>query len=241
VIELHIKADPVSNVKMLSLFSLLSKYDLFHISADNGREFNATEIVGDNAGYMEFKRLFANSVHSNGYVVDIQAISEIEFICKTSSVVYHISALHTKQQDSIIRERKIWKEISDLMCVDYFGDRLISYVKELDMLILVVDPSLLGELHPMEQRQIQHIINVYLNGYSDSMQMSRTVCFQIKLHDGRNRIYAGVYDLEGQNSITSIPIYDDRDKEIIADDLYNKAQGVLKYAKEMAVKFSFQN
>ena len=237
---MHIKADPVSNVKMLSLFSLLSKYDLFHISADNGREFNATEIVGD-AGYMEFKRLFANSVHSNGYVVDIQAISEIEFICKTSSVVYHISALHTKQQDSIIRERKIWKEISDLMCVDYFGDRLISYVKELDMLILVVDPSLLGELHPMEQRQIQHIINVYLNGYSDSMQMSRTVCFQIKLHDGRNRIYAGVYDLEGQNSITSIPIYDDRDKEIIADDLYNKAQGVLKYAKEMAVKFSFQN
>lgn len=238
---MHIKADPVSNVKMLSLFSLLSKYDLFHISADNGREFNATEIVGDNAGYMEFKRLFANSVHSNGYVVDIQAISEIEFICKTSSVVYHISALHTKQQDSIIRERKIWKEISDLMCVDYFGDRLISYVKELDMLILVVDPSLLGELHPMEQRQIQHIINVYLNGYSDSMQMSRTVCFQIKLHDGRNRIYAGVYDLEGQNSITSIPIYDDRDKEIIADDLYNKAQGVLKYAKEMAAKFSFQN
>ena len=238
---MHIKADPVSNVKMLSLFSLLSKYDLFHISADNGREFNATEIVGDNAGYMEFKRLFANSVHSNGYVVDIQAISEIEFICKTSSVVYHISALHTKQQDSIIRERKIWKEISDLMCVDYFGDRLISYVKELDMLILVVDPSLLGELHPMEQRQIQHIINVYLHGYSDSMQMSRTVCFQIKLHDGRNRIYAGVYDLEGQNSITSIPIYDDRDKEIIADDLYNKAQGVLKYAKEMAVKFSFQN
>ena len=197
---MHIKADPVSNVKMLSLFSLLSKYDLFHISADNGREFNATEIVGDNAGYMEFKRLFANSVHSNGYVVDIQAISEIEFICKTSSVVYHISALHTKQQDSIIRERKIWKEISDLMCVDYFGDRLISYVKELDMLILVVDPSLLGELHPMEQRQIQHIINVYLNGYSDSMQMSRTVCFQI-----------------------------------------NKAQGVLKHAKEMAVKFSFQN
>lgn len=238
---MHIKADPVSNVKMLSLFSLLSKYDLFHISADNGREFNATEIVGDNAGYMEFKRLFANSVHSNGYVVDIQAISEIEFICKTSSVVYHISALHTKQQDSIIRERKIWKEISDLMCVDYFGDRLISYVKELDMLILVVDPSLLGELHPIEQRQIQHIINVYLNGYSDSMQMSRTVCFQIKLHDGRNRIYAGVYDLEGQNSITSIPIYDDRDKEIIADDLYNKAQGVLKYAKEMAAKFSFQN
>lgn len=238
---MHIKADPVSNVKMLSLFSLLSKYDLFHISADNGREFNATEIVGDNAGYMEFKRLFANSVHSNGYVVDIQAISEIEFICKTSSVVYHISALHTKQQDSIIRERKIWKEISDLMCVDYFGDRLISYVKELDMLILVVDPSLLGELHPMEQRQIQHIINTFLDGYSNSMQMSRTVCFQIKLHDERNRIYAGVYDLEGQRSITSVLIYDDRDIEVISDDLYDKAQAMLKFAKTKADKIFFQN
>lgn len=238
---MHNKIKPVDNVRMLSLISLLSKYDLFHITTDNGREFNATEIVSENEGYMEFKRLFANSVHSNGYVVDIQAISEIEFICKTSSVVYHISALHTKQQDSIIRERKIWKEISDLMCVDYFGDRLISYVKELDMLILVVDPSLLGELHPMEQRQIQHIINVYLNGYSDSMQMSRTVCFQIKLHDGRNRIYAGVYDLEGQCSVTSVLIYDDRDKENFSDEFYNKAQAILKYAKTTATKIFFQN
>lgn len=238
---MHIKADPVSNAKMLSLVSLLSKYDLFHVSTNSGREFNATKIVGDDVGYMEFKRLFSNSVYSNGYVVDIQAISEREFICKTSSVTYKISALHIRPQDSIIRERKVWKEITDLMCIEYFGEQLISYVKELDMLMLVVDPALLGELHPMEQRQIQHIINIYLDGYSDSMQMSRTVCFQVKLHDGRNRIFAGVYDLEGQNSVTSVPIYDDRDKEIVSDDLYNKVQGLLKYAKEMEAKFSFQN
>lgn len=238
---MHIKADPVNNVKMLSLISLLSKYDLFHISANDGREFNATEIIGDDAGYMEFKRLFANSVHSNGYVIDIQAVSETEFVCKTSSVAYHISALHIKPQDSIIRKRKAWKEIADLMYVDYLSNRLVSYVKELDMLILAVDPSLLGELHPIEQRQIQHIINTYLDGYSNSMQMSRTVCFQIRLHDEHNRIYAGVYDLEGQNSVTSVSIYDDRDKEIVADDFYTKAQEMLKYAKETAAKKFLQN
>lgn len=238
---MHSKINPVDSVKMLSLISLLSKYDLFHVSADNGKEFNATQIVGNNEGFMEFKRLFANPVYSNGYVVDIQAIRETEFICKTATVTYHISALHNKPQDSIIRDRKTWKEVSDLMDMDYIGERLIHYIKELDMLILVVDPILLGELHPIEQRQIQHIINAYLDGYSDSMQMSRTICFQVKLHDGRNRIYAGVYDLEGQRSITSVLIYDDRDKEVVSDEFYDKAQVMLKYAKTAATKIFFQN
>ena len=54
---MHNKIKPVDNVRMLSLISLLSKYDLFHITTDNGREFNATEIVSENEGYLEFKRL----------------------------------------------------------------------------------------------------------------------------------------------------------------------------------------
>ena len=127
------------------------------------------------------------------------------------------------------------------MCVDYVSERLINYIRELDTLVLAVDPILLGELHPIEQRQIQHIINTFLDGYSNSMQMSRTVCFQIKLHDERNRIYAGVYDLEGQRSITSVLIYDDRDAELISDDLYDKAQAMLKFAKTKADKIFFQN
>lgn len=238
---MHSTNNSVNSVKILSLISLLSKYDLFHISADNGKEFNATEIISDDSGYMEFKRLFAKSVHSKGYIVDIQAVSENEFICKTATVTYRITALHSKPQSSIIRERKSWKEISDLMCVDYVGERLINYIKESDILVLAVDPILLGELHPIEQRQIQHIINTFLDGYSNSMQMSRTVCFQIKLHDARNRIYAGVYDLEGQRSITSVLIYDDRDAELISDDLYDKAQAMLKFAKNKADKIFFQN
>ena len=63
---MHIKIEPVDNMKMLSLLSLLSKYDLFHVSTDNGNEFNATKIVSDKSGYLEFKRLFATSVYSNG-------------------------------------------------------------------------------------------------------------------------------------------------------------------------------
>ena len=62
MVELHSTNNSVNSVKMLSLISLLSKYDLFHISADNGKEFNATEIISDDSGYMEFKRLFAKSV-----------------------------------------------------------------------------------------------------------------------------------------------------------------------------------
>lgn len=233
---MHIKIEPVDNMKMLSLLSLLSKYDLFHVSADNGNEFNATKIVSDKSGYLEFKRLFATSVYSNGYVIDIQAINENAFVCKTASTTYHISALHIKPQEIVRRKRKQWSDISDLMDTSFIGERYNKYIKELDMLVLVIDPALLGELHPAEQRQIQHIINVYLDGYSNSMQMSRTVCFQIRLNDGCNKIYAGMFDLEGQCSVTSVQIYSDRDIENMSDEFYQRSQALLKYAKLAAPK-----
>ncbi len=233
---MHTKINPVDDMKMLSLISLLSKYDLFHISTDNGKEFNATEIISDRYGYLEFKRIFAASVYSNGCIIDIRATKETEFICKTSTVTYCISALHIKQQESIHRESKRWNDISDLMDVAYLGERYVKYVKELDMLVLAVDPILLGELSPAEQRQIQHIINVYLDGYSNSMQMSRTICFQVKLHDECNKIYAGMFDLEGQCSVTSKQIYSDRDIENMSDEFYQKSQNILQYAKTVARK-----
>ena len=118
----------------------------------------------------------------------------------------------------------------------YIGERFTNYIKELDMLVLAVDPWLLGELHPVEQRQIQRIINVYLDGYSNSMQMSRTICFQVRLHDGNKRIYAGVYDLEGQISISSVLLYDDRDIDIVSDNLHKKAQRMFSYAEKFIPK-----
>ncbi len=36
-----------------------------------------------------------------------------------------------------------------------------------------------------------------------AMQMCRTVCFQVRLYDDRNRIYAGIFDAERGCSITS--------------------------------------
>ena len=224
------KIKPVDEMKMLALCSLLSKYDLFHVSADNGKEFNATSIISDADGYIEFKRLFATSVYSKGYVVDIQAISDTEIVCKNSTVT------HNKPLNIAPLGRRVWREISDLMDTAYIGERFTNYIKELDMLVLAVDPWLLGELHPVEQRQIQRIINVYLDGYSNSMQMSRTICFQVRLHDGNKRIYAGVYDLEGQISISSVLLYDDRDIDIVSDNLHKKAQRMFSYAEKFIPK-----
>ena len=230
------KINPVDNVKMFSLISLLSKYDLFHISVDDGQEFNATEICNRESGTVEFKRLFAVPVYTDNIVIDIHAIADRIFICKTLDKTYKIQALHSKPQKSIIRKHKTWNEISEFMDITYFSDQFTSYIKELDMLVLVVDPWLLGDLLPVEYNQIKNIINVYLGGLSRSMQMSRTVCFQIVSSNEYDRIYAGMYDLEGCCSVTSKLIYDARDVEIMPDDFYQKAQSILKYAKIMREK-----
>lgn len=233
---MHNKIQPVNNMKMFALISLLSKYDLFHISVDNGQEFNATEIVNRKSGTLEFKRLFATPIYSDDIVVDIQAVGTEEFICQTSNKTYTIKVLHSKAQDSVEREHKSWKEISDFMDTVYFSEQYTTYIKELDMIILAVDPWLLGELLPVEQSQIKNIINIYLGGLSKSMQMSRTICFQVR--NGCSKIYAGIYDLEGRCSVTSKPIYDDRDKEMVCDEFYQKAQNILEYAKAVLKKFS---
>lgn len=235
---MHIKVDYVDTTKMLSLISLLSNYDLFHISADNGKEFNATEIINRESGTLEFRRLFATPVFTDDIVVDIQAIDADEFICNTPNNTYKIKALHNKPQDSVVCKHKTWKEISDLMDISYFSEEFTIYIKGSDMLILAVDPWLLGELLPVEKNQIKNIINIYLGGLPRSMQMSRSICFQVRTVDGYNRIYAGIYDLEGRCSVTSKLIYDDRDKETVSDEFYQKAQCILKYAKAMWKKFS---
>lgn len=235
---MHTNTISVSDMKMLSLISLLSKYDLFHISTNDGREFNATKIVNRESGTLEFKRLFAVPVITEDIVTDVQAITVDEFICYTANKTYKIKALHNKPLEIADSEHKTWNEISDLMDTAYFSEQFTAYIRELDMLILAVDPWLLGELSPVEKNQIKNIINVYLGGLPKSMQMSRTVCFQIKNENGLDKIYAGIYDLEGRCSVTSRLIYSDRDKETMSDDFYQKAQCILKYAKSVWKKFS---
>lgn len=228
---------PVDSMKMLSLVSLLSKYDLFHISTNDGDEFNATQIINRKSGTIEFKRLFAIPVFSDDIITDIQANADNEFICRTPDKTYKIRALHSKPQESIIRKQKKWEDIFDLMDISFFSKRFTTYSKKMNMLTFAVDPYLLGELSPVEYSQIKNIINVYLGGLSKSMQMSRTVCFQVK-KDENNRIYAGVYDLEGCCAITSNLIYDDRDRNIIPENVDQKAQCILKYAEAIWKNFS---
>lgn len=234
---MYMKSDPVNKTKMLSLITLLSNYDLFHISADDGQEFNATEIINRESGTLEFRRLFATPIFTDDIVTDIWANAVDEFCCQVPNKTYRIKALHKKPQDTVVCEHKTWKEISDLMDTDYFSKRYTLYIKESNTLVLAVDPWLLGELTSVEKSQIKNIINVYLGGLFKSMQMSRTVCFQVKWVNGYNMIYAGIYDLEGSRPVTSKLIYDDRDRETMSDELYHKAQRILNYAKAAQEKF----
>lgn len=217
--------------KILMLVSILSQYDFFNVIMNDGTDFKCTEIMVDDSGCLEFKRMFATPLYSD-QIVDVHAISTKEYVCKSDKREYTIVPINNKPINLPIRSEKNWKSIVDLLDPSLFGDRFTTYIKELDILVLVVDPYLLGELTIKERLQIQHIIDVELHGLSRSMQMCRTVCFQVKIHDGRHRIYAGMYDLEHNQSVTSKMIYDERKKEV-PKALHKAATKVISYAESV--------
>ena len=222
----------MSNLKLISFIAVASNYDLFHIVVDDGYEFGSTQIVERNDGSLEFKRLFATSVYSDNALIDVQALSETEFVCKTPDKAYHIFALHKKPQQIPNHPQRKWNDITDLMDVSYFGERFTTYIKELDTLFLVVDPYLLGELAAVEQFQIKNIINVYLGGLSRSMQMCRTVCFQVRMNRDCKKIFAGMYDLERGCSVTSNLIFDERNSDEMSEEFLKKVDAILLYAEK---------
>lgn len=218
--------------KMLAWLALLSKYDLFRISTNDGKRFNATEIVCDEFGNLIFKRLFSSPIYSDAQITDIGVIKSAEFYCATSKTIYTIVALSIKDDynECVTFHRHTWKSIFDFMDIRYFGNRLNQYIKELNLVILPVDPRKLGKLSNLEHRQIQNIIEITLDGISKSMQMSRTICFQVKIENGNEQICAGIYDLERNNSITSKLIYDGKIDKYRINPLYDKARAIRKYA-----------
>lgn len=216
--------------KMLYLIALLSKYGMFHVSTTEGREFNCTKIDYERSGHLKFQRLFSTSIFSDCPIAKVEAFKGY-FICTTQKSTYTITPLEEKSEQTIIRAEKDWSEISDLMDLDYIGERFTTYLKQLDIVILVVDPQLLGELSVKEQMKIKRLINVFLGGSSISMQMCRTVCFQVRINDPRNRIYAGVFDLERKQSISSVPLYDEYDKEVVSNEMFEKAKALTLYSK----------
>ena len=135
----------VENNKILALIAILSKYDFFRVSSSDGTEFNCTEIICNEFGCIEFKRLFSTPIYLER-ITAIEAVSAKEFVCKSKGRTYIIVPLHNKPSKIQVRENRNIGSLIDLFNVDYFGNRFTTYIKELDLLILVVDPYLLGEL-----------------------------------------------------------------------------------------------
>lgn len=223
--------------KVLTWLALLSRYDLFHISGNDGSEFSATNIKMSDCGCLIFERMFSKSKRTQEAVRVVKASSKKKFVCETVSESYEIFALHEKETISLGPCKIEFPSIYSLMEPDYISKNYIHYIKELDMLILAVDPFLLGELDNQRKWQIQMLINRKLRGLSKSMQISRTVCFQVPLRDSRKRIYAGVYDLERKQSLTSQLVFDVRGEEYISDELSSKSKKFRRFVQSIKGQF----
>ena len=80
--------------------------------------------------------------------------------------------------------------------------------------------------------EIQEKFLAKIYGKGQAMQMCRTVCFQVRLHDDRNRIYAGIFDLERGCSITSRQIFEEYMSVDMPDDILAKHRAFQNHAKE---------
>lgn len=193
--------------KLLSFFALMSNYDYFKIQKEGEPIFYATGIERSCGWVLKFARKFATPVYSEGELTFVSALSKTEFDCQIGDFTYHIHALHERAKNIPIREQKTWNSLLDLAEVEYINTEKSQYIKELDLLTLVVDPDLLGELTEAEEAQIKRLINIYLHGQSSAMQMCRTICFNVNLHDPRQTVYVGMYDLENNTSVSSVMVY----------------------------------
>lgn len=170
-------------------------------------------------------------MYTDNAVIGIKYVSKTVVICKTSTTTYTIKAVYGRKEP-VNRGRRKFSQIEDLMDLKYVDDNYNMYFPELDLLILPIHPVLLGKLTITEQAQIKSIINVYLYGKGQAMQMCRTVCFQVRLYDDRNRIYAGIFDLERGCSITSRQIFEEYMSVDMPDDILAKHRAFQNHAKE---------
>lgn len=222
----------VSKQEVERLIVELSRFKMFKVTTNKGVEFGATEIVGHMENFLEFRRQFATSVFSDDDLTSIENIADDKYKCTTISATYVISCFGRRDQVVDCKHRR-WNEVADLMDLSYINPEMKLYIRELDLMVLPVDPAMLGNLTITEQAQIKRIINTYLDGKGSSMQMCRTVCFQVHLNDERNRIYAGIYDLERGHSITCKQIFEEYMSEVVSADFLAKCREFLAYAKTL--------
>lgn len=148
--------------KLLSFLALLSDYDYFSIQKADEPVFHTTGIERSCGWVLKFNRKFATPVYSDGELAFVTALSETEFDCQIGMFTYHIHALHKKPKAIPIRSKRNWRSVMDLADIEYINIEKSQYIKELDLLVLVVDPDKLGELTAIEETQIKRIINISL-------------------------------------------------------------------------------
>lgn len=202
--------------KPLIAAAYLSRFNWFNISTEDttGKtsSFCATKIyMPDDFGHFEFERQFANPKYSNGKIEEVIPVNEnkILFLSK-SGTVYTVEATNKALADCNIASGSKDDPASLI-------DITRSHIDEAGKAFVVLDLRKLGVISPMENRRIQHFINVYMGGYADRYQVCRTIYFQTAA-DGE--IYGGVYSLETEQPITKILyyaeyldlIYDEKDK-----------------------------
>lgn len=219
--------------KLLSFFALISNYDYFSIQKENDLIFFATGIERSCGWVLKFKRKFATPIYSDGELISVIALSKTEFKCQIGEFTYYIRALHEKSNNLPIRKKKDWKNILDFADIEYINKDKCQYIKELDLLILVVDPDLLGELTAVEESQIKRLINIRLHGNGVAMQMCRSICFQCKIHSVNRIIYAGMYDLENSVSVSSVMVYNNCIGQSVPDAEKQQYINLWNYAQQL--------
>ena len=219
--------------KLMSFVAVLSNYDYFSIQKENEPIFYSTGLERSCGWTLKFTRKFATPIYSDGELINVTALSKTEFKCQIGEFTYNICALNEKQNVLPVREKKNWKNILDFVNTDYINKDKCQYIKELDLLILVVDPNLLGELTAVEESQIKRLINIRLQGNGAAMQMCRSVCFECKIHSNNQIIYAGMYDMENSVPVSKVMVYNDQLSQSMTEEEVQRYTNLWNFAKNI--------
>lgn len=221
-----------SENRLLTLSAVLSNYDMFSVQVNGAAPFYATSIQHRKDHFLEFRKMFAVPSFTDGKVVACSAQPDGSFSVQTKFSTYIIRPLHSKPEWIRPSYNPTLKGLTDLMKANYFGERLNQYRKEEHDVLLVVDPYLIGELTEGEQYQIQRIINVYLDGKRQSLQIPRTVYYRIPFGCKDNNIFAGIFDLALKTPVNGAEkmIYSNKMSENVEPSEIHNYQGLLYQA-----------
>ena len=226
---------PVKQVQLMMLVAVLSDYDLFRIEKDTGDEFYSTKIEIYQHYFLAFRRLFSVTNFSDDKITSIQANTRTEFICTTPEHTYTIFALHKKPDYIAEHTRRSFRSIVDLMDVNFIGGRFTKHLKEVDSILLVVDPYCIGEMTPLQEMQIARVIDFEF-GRNVKYRMCRTICFLVPMSNV-NELYVGIFNLEKMVPVLCDLIYDDSMDCHVSEELKAKSIALIHSAKEAGKNF----